>query len=313
MNTKTTLFDGPEKKLDVFLFPPCQDLLAYPDGPWHRVVKASGSRIVSKISTPYLSAFILSESSLFLWQNRILMMTCGQTPLTHALPEILSIVGKKNVARVFYERKTALFSVGDHPAFEDDTDDIKVFFPGQSNRCGPADNDHLNLFVSSHAKETAEKETTLQLLMHDIDPSLIQVFSATNIATGAHAARCLGFDTLYPRLLTDSYLFSPCGFSMNGILDKNYVAIHVTPQPEGSYASFETNIIDPGYREKVKKIVSIFGPGKLSLVLRTGSDDACLGLYPEVDVDLKGYFLTERLLHRLDCGYVVTFLNYKVR
>ncbi|MFC1885919.1 hypothetical protein ACFLZM_02545 [Thermodesulfobacteriota bacterium] len=311
MNAETPWFDGPEKKLDIFLFSPAEELLAVSDEKWRRVVKASGSRIVSKISSHGLNAFILSESSLFIWPDRIMMMTCGQTTLANALPGILAIVGKQNVMRVLYERKTFFSSAFSHVPFENETAPIKNLFPGQINRCGPAGDDHLHLFISSHAQKTTRPEAALQLFMHELKPSLVKIFSSANGKNGELVANRLGLSTLYPFHITDSYLFSPCGFSMNGILNGHYSAIHVTPQTKGSYASFETDMIENDFTEKVKQLVSIFRPGKLSLVLKTGPNDYCHGLHSEVKIDLKGCRLTENVLHRLNCGSVVSFLNYR--
>ncbi|KAJ1858239.1 spermidine resistance protein, partial [Coemansia sp. RSA 2703] len=68
---------------------------------------------------------------------------------------------------------------------------------------------------------------------------------------------------------SDSYLFTPCGFSLNGIQNDGYYTIHVTPEPHCSYASFETNVagdssIDLNSPEGIKKLVeqvtNVFGP-----------------------------------------------------
>ena len=40
----------------------------------------------------------------------------------------------------------------------------------------------------------------------------------------------------------DSFVFDPCGFSLNGLYKDYYWTIHVTPEDSCSYASFETTI-----------------------------------------------------------------------
>ena len=53
----------------------------------------------------------------------------------------------------------------------------------------------------------------------------------------------MGLRSLFPSSLIDDYLFEPCGYSMNGLdASGGFYTIHVTPEKEGSYASFETNI-----------------------------------------------------------------------
>ena len=102
-------FEGPEKKLDIILFSPRSDLRSNRDGKWQKVVNSSGSRILSSISTDDLDAYLLSESSLFVWNNRILMITCGKTSLINALPKILDLIDGAPVALVYYGRKKENF------------------------------------------------------------------------------------------------------------------------------------------------------------------------------------------------------------
>jgi len=56
---------------------------------------------------------------------------------------------------------------------------------------------------------------------------------------------------------------------MNGLRGGFYYTIHVTPEPDFSYASFETN--DPMYRDPdwVKRIASTFAPSVLTMTLTT--------------------------------------------
>ena len=43
----------------------------------------------------------------------------------------------------------------------------------------------------------------------------------------------------------------------------DYTTIHITPEPEFSYVSFETNIATGNYMDLVTKVVDTFKPGKL--------------------------------------------------
>ena len=47
---------------------------------------------------------------------------------------------------------------------------------------------------------------------------------------------------------------------MGGVGD--YATIHVTPEKEFSYVSFETNIATQSYMELVLRVVATFKPGK---------------------------------------------------
>ena len=73
----------------------------------------------------------------------------------------------------------------------------------------------------------------------------------------------------------DDYLFEPCGYSMNGILRNEstdyglgeYMTIHITPEPEYSYVSFESNIPLSSYLGVIQRVLETFLPGKFILTI----------------------------------------------
>lgn len=54
-----------------------------------------------------------------------------------------------------------------------------------------------------------------------------------------------------------------CSFSPQG----TYWTIHITPEPEFSYVSFETNLSQTSYDELIRKVVEVFKPGKFVTTL----------------------------------------------
>lgn len=69
-----------------------------------------------------------------------------------------------------------------------------------------------------------------------------------------------GIRSLLPGSIIQDFMFSPCGYSMNGILDDAYWTIHITPESHCSYASFETNLRGESYNALVKAVLDIFRP-----------------------------------------------------
>jgi len=77
-----------------------------------------------------------------------------------------------------------------------------------------------------------------------------------------------GIDKIIPNMIIDDYLFEICGYSMNGIAKNgSYMTIHITPESEFSYVSFETNATAASYREIISKVLKIFNPGKFTITL----------------------------------------------
>lgn len=136
----------------------------------------------------------------------------------------------------------------------------------------------------------------------------------------------------YPDAKIDSYLFTPCGFSANGIVPApedgksratHYFTVHVTPEPQCSYASFETNVpTRQSGRETgdlVQQVVDIFKPGRFSVTLFEAKsvDDGDGAVRDRGGVKkargmecLRGYRRVDRIVHDLD-GYELVFRYYE--
>lgn len=305
------LFEGPEKKLEIILFAHRPGIRDNADGRWRRVVEASRAEIISSVATERMDAYLLSESSLFVWDDRILMITCGKTTLVRALPAIADIVGKENVAFVFYEQKNFLFPHEQPSTFEQNVSRITGHFPGKYYRLGPGNYDHVNIFYSSHATDTPEGDATLQLLMHHLDADAMAPFCSGDKGDAEGVARDSGLGRLYPGAFKlDAYLFHPCGYSLNGVAGDTYYTVHVTPQQKGSYVSFETNIFEHDYAATIRQVIGLFRPGRFSVMLTTSMDDACIKAHDTVVDAVPGYMATDKSFYELDCGYSITFLNY---
>ena len=242
MENDTRKFEGPEKKLEIILFSPQKALRSDSDRRWNRVIGACKAEILSKVSSADIDAYLLSESSLFVWDDRILIITCGKTTLIHAVPEILKFVKKSNIAFVFYERKSFMFPKEQPSDFEDDVAFLLQHLQGKSYRLGPANDEHVHVFYSAHGNAYSDIDVTLQVLMHDLDPAVIGIFTSQDVQAEVEFQKLTDLPEIFSRMRTDCHVFSPYGFSINGILKNNYYTVHVTPNPDGSYVSFETNI-----------------------------------------------------------------------
>ncbi|KAI8043427.1 hypothetical protein M5D96_004759 [Drosophila gunungcola] len=77
-----------------------------------------------------------------------------------------------------------------------------------------------------------------------------------------------GIDTILPNMHIDDFLFDPCGYSMNGINNKGeYMTIHITPENQFSYVSFETNVALSNYRKLINQVINTFKPGKFVVTI----------------------------------------------
>ena len=128
----------------------------------------------------------------------------------------------------------------------------------------------------------------------------------------------------YPDAKIDAYLFTPCGFSANGVVpvpgdpgSTHYFTVHVTPEPVCSYASFETNVPErQSGRETaalVAQVVDIFKPGRFSVTMfeaKSGEDGPAKVKKDRGMDGIKGYRRVDRVLHDLE-GYELVFRHFE--
>lgn len=80
---------------------------------WDEMLAIVKCQVLNQIQNDCMDAFLLSESSFFVYPHKLILKTCGTTTLLMALPKILEIAqnycGLESVWRVFYSRKTFMF------------------------------------------------------------------------------------------------------------------------------------------------------------------------------------------------------------
>lgn len=131
----------------------------------------------------------------------------------------------------------------------------------------------------------------------------------------------------YPDAKIDAYLFTPCGFSANGVIPTpngpeatHYFTVHVTPEPHCSYASFETNVPHKQTGRQtadiINQVVKIFKPGRFTVTLfegkKSGDDEGMINGSSKKDTRwerFEGYKRTDRIVHDLD-GYDLVFKHF---
>ena len=148
----------------------------------------------------------------------------------------------------------------------------------------------------------------------------------------------------YPDARIDAYLFTPCGFSANGVIPApngpeatHYFTVHVTPEPHCSYASFETNVPTRQSGRQtadiIEQVVNIFKPGRFSVTMFEGKTSADNEISAPVNTGIEvadtlqalkrqlarkssrldqvnGYRRVDRIVHDLQ-GYELVFKYYE--
>lgn len=251
---------------------------------------------------------------MFVSRRRWILKTCGTTTPLRCVRAVLSLArdmaGHSRVHNVFYSRRE--FSrpsaqLSPHDNFDSEVELLDSFFgDGSAYIMGP-EKDCWYLYtllplegtVGALEKEQqsrpitaedgeSEPDQTIEMLMSDLDPEVMDVFTRTACSSAAQATKESGIDKIIPGMVIDDFLFDPCGYSMNGVAkDGCYMTIHITPERACSYVSFESNVPVSKYDAVISRVLSTFRPNKFVLTVFATPDSPAA----EAPRQLKSYSL----------------------
>lgn len=296
-------FEGAEKKVELVLSDEGPSLRSLGRPFWERIVEAAGAKILSAIGSADCDAYLLSESSLFVLDRKLLMITCGATRLIDAVTLILQSIPPEQVEFFVFERKNEVLPHAQSSGFRDDAMRLGRLLPGEAYRFGNEDEHHVFLYHHGRDFKGVDEDATIELLMYGLPTEVAALFDQRSSSDRVEAERAQRLRALLPNVQIDEHLFAPSGYSLNGLRGDRYTTIHVTPQEYGSYASFETNDLTatdgPSW---VRSTLELFRPRAFDLVLF--DRDA------ETIPPPRGYVQRAHVLSRVASGYHVRFVSY---
>lgn len=296
---KPLFFEGSEKKLEMVLSSQGDDIR---QKDWESVVNQAGAKILSKLSSKFCDAYLLSESSLFVWDRRFTLITCGRTTLVDVAIALFQEYGEKQVESLIFERKNEFFPQHQKSDVFEDLARLSKYIPGKAYRFGDANEHHLFLFHLDRDFCPNYSDHTLEILMYEIQGEAKEAFAEKPHSHErlrnlfAQASPLSGFDM-------SEYIFEPRGYSCNALKGDKYFTIHVTPQEISPYVSFETNIKSE-IGGLAHSVIQIFQPKSFDLVkFRPGSSKA-------YDIKIPDYQVINQINQSVNCGYHVDFISY---
>ncbi|CAM9159439.1 unnamed protein product [Choristocarpus tenellus] len=317
----TGCFEGPEKTLEVCFKPGIGHLLGcrgLTRQSLDRICRRAKCTILHKISNNHLDAYVLSESSLFVYAHKVVIKTCGTTTLLRCITTLLHEAGKEMglvLEWVGYSRKNFTFP-GDqlfpHSSFHQELQYLKAHshlsqqLNGAGYVLGPVTGDHWFVYVADKCDrpDYTSTDRTVNMMMFDMHPDVAKLFYKEVCPTGRVMTQRSGISELVPGALMDDIAFDPCGYSMNAIQYESYYTIHVTPEEKCSYASFETNNPFRSYRSIINNVLHVFRPKRW--VLTMVADKAGLNTLTENPFDMEHVELRKRQFVRTSvCSTVV--------
>lgn len=272
-------FEGPEKNLEIDFVRGVgnsRGCRAFTRPQLDAICHEAKCLILSSATNEFFDAYVLSESSIFVYSHKIIMKTCGTTTLLLCFPVILGYAKELGMEMEWmgYSRKNFTLptqQIFPHQSFQQEVAfllDIPDSAHGSCHVLGPMTGDHWYVFVVDHSTHEKSKYRNIDIKMFGIDPAVAACFyQGDKCQTAEDATRISGICNLIPGATIDAKLFEPCGYSMNAQLYDSYTTMHITPQPEFSYVSFETNARLASYSSLIRNVLNTFRPERVVVTM----------------------------------------------
>lgn len=268
--------------------------------------------IISSSQTASVDAYVLSESSLFIFEDALILKTCGRTCILNGLSFLLKLTREMgmSVVRIKYSRASFLFPDEQvkipflsffivlqhfpHSSFESEVTELNKYFGhlvGASYILGNQSRGlQWHLFYATEKQDPPQR--SIEMCLTGLHPQAAQRFVQTQYFVDSRTTTCeTGIADLLPGATLDDFMFQPCGYSMNGLSDNGILTIHVTPEEDCSYASVEfsylqDNAIDS--HDIIMQVLRIFDPKQIHISIHSKSSQD-VAFLKDFDQGLSGY------------------------
>jgi len=326
-------FEGYEKRLEmtfseasIFADPHGRGLRALSRAQINSVLDLARCTIVSELSNKDFDSYVLSESSLFIYSQKIVIKTCGTTMLLLTIPRILELAEElcMPLAAVKYSRGMFIFpgaQPAPHRSFSEEVDVLNSYFGGMKSGgnayvIGDPAKPGQKWHIYYATEQPEQPMVTLEMCMTGLDKKKASVFFKTSadghVSCAKEMTKLSGISDIIPEMEVCDFDFEPCGYSMNAINGSAFSTIHVTPEDGFSYASYEVMGMDASalaYGDIVKRVLRCFGPSEFSVAVTIlgGRDHAATW---GKKLEAEAYDCNNTVEQALPCGGVLIYQSF---
>jgi S-adenosylmethionine decarboxylase len=256
----TVHFEGAEKALEVVVHPDVPPLRTLGDAYFRALVALADGSVLRRTVTPEVDAYLLAESTLFVSDRHLLMLTCGRTRVYRAAERLVTDLGAKAIAALSLTRFGERFPDEQHSTIEEDARVLGEHIDGRFVQVGARGPHRGGAFVHDDPPRTrVAGETRMRFVANDIDADVAACFTSEK-----RAAQSDALSRLLAHLGTahqDDFDFEPSGFSLNAVAQGSTFALHVTPEHASSYVSLVSSYVDAATNEAlVHEALETFRP-----------------------------------------------------
>lgn len=279
----TIVFEGVEKRIEIsFRTNPNapRGLRALSRPIWDEVCESCKCEIIHQERRDGFDSFILSESSLFVFPTRVIMKTCGTTVPLNGIDLIVRHAVELGLVPLDMTYSRASFLFPELQSFPHNSLNVELEFllnmniagmvvPGKSSILGDPCGKHwlvhrkqfqpeatiINVDTPDHrsGNALADGRVTVDIIMTGLCPEVCKgFFKNFNISDFENEAQMTDCVKQVVPDFTEitGKTYHPCGYSANGYGSENdhperCFTVHVTPEADFSYASFEAIFYPP--------------------------------------------------------------------
>ncbi len=242
---------------------------------WNEFCSKCRCTIIHHDNTEFYDSYILSESSLFVFGNKVMIKTCGTTVPLEGVDFL--VVKAREIGLLptdmTYTRSSFLFpdlQVYPHNDLDREMDYLSkmvidgVLVPGNSSILGDANGKYWFAHYKKFQPTSVAGDTTVvtppnasrtfsidgtgsehimvDVIMTGIDKDICAIYHKDPLRSDDVNSAIMGESLrgIIPDFKTISgKCYDPCGYSCNAFDDDRYLTVHITPEDAFSYASVE--------------------------------------------------------------------------
>eukprot|EP01083_Nonionella_stella_P308730 1090572_1 len=206
--------------------------------------------------------------------------TCGTTTLLMIVPILIQECKAMQliIDNVLYSRSNFMFLANQpqlHRLFDNEVAYLNEYFDGYGVVLGSLNQARWHCYHTNH--DTKSDGKTLEIVLFDLDDACMEYYFKNALHDVDLDAWIMNGCGIPCDTMIDSYAFEPCGYSLNGIPEDKYCTIHITPEKEASFVSFETNYDydtkGNGYTEIIQKVIQFFAPKRFSFAMNSFGEE----------------------------------------
>eukprot|EP01056_Protomagalhaensia_sp_Gyna25_P003927 Protomagalhaensia_sp_Gyna_25__3926@NODE_352_length_3764_cov_606_602148_g271_i0_p1_GENE_NODE_352_length_3764_cov_606_602148_g271_i0NODE_352_length_3764_cov_606_602148_g271_i0_p1_ORF_typecomplete_len352_score59_40SAM_decarbox/PF01536_16/2e50_NODE_352_length_3764_cov_606_602148_g271_i018642919 len=247
-------FEGVEKRLLVEATGVA--FLEFTEESWRPVLDAAQCSVLSWREEANRKIFLLSESTLFVWETGFLLKTCGRTSPLKGFATLLSSLPhlQNQLVWVAFSRLDFLHpeqQFWPHQNFEQEIAFTQACLPNVQHLTVPAGRHNCHLLFYADPHRVATPRVFEESLLIGIRPDSVAALTGiaeADVPEGRDPVASRALDNslglLRPSFsrssgVLDEFWFQPQGYSCNALTQSDYFSCHISPEPRTSYASLE--------------------------------------------------------------------------